>query len=155
MLFFRLQAQRSLEKNLVQDRISKIRNLLPNVPNLIKFGEIAHHNQQNETTKYVSSAAIPLNEHWRQTKLFIVFVYSWTDVDWRREHNVRWRVHRRIQRQEWVEQSSTAAGLLSSVRRTRPAANVERASLSLREVAWFADAKDGGGESCYIQLLEQ
>ena len=44
---------------LVQDRISKIRNLLPNVPNLIKFGGIAHHNQQHEKLKYYLSAAIP------------------------------------------------------------------------------------------------
>ena len=33
--------------------------MLPNVPNLIKFGGIANHNQQNERLKYSSSAVIP------------------------------------------------------------------------------------------------
>ena len=46
----------------MQDRISKIRDLLPNLPNLIKFGEIAHHNQQHERLKYLISSAIPFKE---------------------------------------------------------------------------------------------
>ena len=37
---------------LVQDRISKIRNLLSDVPNLMKFVVIAHHNQQQGRLKY-------------------------------------------------------------------------------------------------------
>ena len=35
----------------VQDSITKILNLLPNVPNLMKFGVIAHYNQQQERLK--------------------------------------------------------------------------------------------------------
>ena len=37
---------------LVQDRISKIHNFLPNVPNLIKLRGIALYNQQHERIKY-------------------------------------------------------------------------------------------------------
>ena len=46
----------------MQNRISKIRNLLPNVPNLIKFGGHAQHNQQHERLEYFFSAAIPFKE---------------------------------------------------------------------------------------------
>ena len=45
--------------NLVQDRILKIRNLLPNEPNLIKFGGIAHNYQQHKRQEYFSSAESP------------------------------------------------------------------------------------------------
>ena len=45
---------------LLQDRISKIRNLLPNAPILIKFGGIAHHNQQQERLKCYFISGISL-----------------------------------------------------------------------------------------------
>ena len=49
-------------KKLVQDRISKFRNLLRIVINPIKFGGIAQDNQQHDTLKYYLWAAVPFNE---------------------------------------------------------------------------------------------
>ena len=62
MFYFFITKHHIHSSKLVQDRISKIRNLLPNVPNLIKFGGIANHNQQHEILKYFSSAEIPFKE---------------------------------------------------------------------------------------------
>ena len=55
---------------LAPSRISKIRNLLPNVPYLMKFGSIAHHNQQIERIWYFLSPAI-LFESEKQLKKWI------------------------------------------------------------------------------------
>ena len=44
---------------LVQDMISKNRNILHNVPNLIRFGGLAHHKQHNARLKCFLSVAIP------------------------------------------------------------------------------------------------
>ena len=46
----------------MQDRISKIRNLLPNKPNLMKFEWIAHYNQQHERANIFLSEAITFNK---------------------------------------------------------------------------------------------
>ena len=56
---------------LVHDRISKIRNLLPNVPNLIKCGGIAHHNQQHERLNYFLSETIPFNYNFLDFLIFL------------------------------------------------------------------------------------
>ena len=49
-------------RKLVRGRISKIRNVLPNVPNLMKFGSNAHHNQQHERIQFFLSAAVPFKD---------------------------------------------------------------------------------------------
>ena len=69
----------------MQDRIPKIRNLLPNVPKLIKFGGIAHDIQQHGREQYFSSAAI----------LFTVLVYFSLDPATGQRH-VDLHVHGRV-----------------------------------------------------------
>ena len=57
--------------NLVQDRISKMCNLLPIVRNPKKIGIIAHDDQQQDMLKYILRAAIPFK---RQTRIINLFV---------------------------------------------------------------------------------
>ena len=65
---------------LLQDIISKILNFSHNVPNMIQFGGIAHHNQPHRRLKLILSAAIPC-------KLFVytcmIFRFQWARTIWK------------------------------------------------------------------------
>ena len=78
MFFFHHQAPLHSTK-FVQDTISRIRNLLPNVPNLIQFGGIAHHNHQHQRLKYFHQQQFPLTNKKKVCwKVLAFFLYPFS-----------------------------------------------------------------------------